>query len=330
MATVTEYKYGSREGTTWSQSAPSSSVGRMFKVVVDDQNDDPIVTLRTIRPEGTNAVLVNEGSPHPWYPDLFARDYTIHGRINNVTWTVGVVYAQTQLPVGTWFGWTPHTYTASEMIRRYDSLPVFPWDKYPPVDSTTTLIYAWGHLHGNVKRVASHKYEVLAPDDTTPNTHWAYNSEGVAVKLRQTKLRYEADAGFDYPLPIAVLTLDKDVLSVPSNYAMLMLYFKQRVCSQVFLPQLMNIPMGHSRFEHGDVSIVDGSLPGAPMISTHYHVQLVFTISSIPLSFMRKTHYWEHDGAISPVFDAESNRLQHEDFKVADQTDLNYLLTRFV
>ena len=243
---------------------------------------------------------------------------------------MSVIYAQTQLPVGTWFGWTPHIYTASEFVHRYETLPIRHGDQYPPADWTMALIYGWGHLAGQTKVVSSHEYEALSADDTGPHTHWAYNRKGVVTKLRQTKVRSQRDAGFDYPMPIAVLTMDKDVYSVPQGHLMVLLGFKNKVASQIFLPGRMDIPSGHARFEHGDVSVVDGSLPGLPEISSHYHVQLVFTVSGMPMSFVRKHHYWEHEGAISAVFNALRNKPQYEDFKVADQTDLNYLITRFV
>ena len=111
---------------------------------------------------------------------------------------------------------------------------------------------------------------------------------------------------------------------------MLLAYFKEKVNSQKLLPGFMDIPPGHCVFKDGVVGPASGSPPGSVNAGMHYHAQMVFLVSGEPLSFVRKPHQFvEEDGSTAVVFREDSNKVQHEDFKQAMQTDLNTLLHRF-
>jgi len=328
MAKVTELKFGSREGSTWSMYEPSSGTVRVFTVVVDNQNDDPRYTLRTTPLDGPKGQLVNEGSRHPWDDGLYARDFSIIGRINNVTWTVSVYYAQRELTVGTWNGWIPRVTTSSAFVRRDESIPWYPWDDFPPIYVGQAVIYANSGLREGVKTVASLRY---TPCAEAVATHRSISADGKDVWLKQTASRdMTREVGFDWEQPIVILTMDKDILTAPRGYAMLLAYYKNRVNSQRFLPHYMNAPTGHCKFVNGDVSIVSGKPPGSVNAGMYYHVQLVFVLSGEPMSFIRRTHFFEHEGAIHPVIRKDSGKKQQEDFKAAMQTDLNTLVNVWV
>ena len=335
MATVTEMKFGSREGSTWSMYEPASGTFRLFTVLIDDQDDDARATLRSTRLAGPKGELVREGSSHPWDDNLYARDFTLGERLNNVTWRVQVYYAPKELMVGTLNGWMPRVTTASSFVHRDESIQTRWGDKWPAISSGEAVISASNTslLRNGIKTVASLRYTAVnKTDPLAPTaTHWAETSDGKRVDLIQTKTRDTTrGVGFDYEQSQLILTMDKEVLTVPRSHAMSLAYYKGRVNSQVFLSRVYYIPVGHCKFVNGDVSIVSGKPAGSLNAGMFYHVQLVFLISADHLGFHRLTHYFEHEGAIHPVIREDSGKIQQEDFKAAMQSDLNGLLGMFV
>jgi len=330
MATVREVRY-SREGYTESLTDPPSGYSRTFDVDMDERDDNPVETLINTPVQNTNENVVL-GSPHPWNTGTKLTAVSPVEKMTDTRWIVIALYTADSLVIATWNGWIPSMRTGDVFTRIYDALPTYKSDTMPFDVSRTGIIGPGGSLLPNqeTKRYGVPQYNAV--EKAEDSTHYCYNERGDVVYLKRNDL-VRNETGYDYPIPIANLTLSKTVyaLNMPSSWHIICGNYKNKVNNRTWF----SYPAGRVMFTDAAVTPTQATFNGASGVA--WLVELYFLISfglRDHQGFQGEIHtkdFTAQGGGlkIAPVFQKEGGALVKEYFKVRHQADLNGLLHFF-
>jgi hypothetical protein len=320
MAEVHEVRY-SREGALESVSEPSHGFSRTFEVVMDAEDDYPVSVLLNTRVANTNE-RITQGAAHPWHSDMVLTSISPVEKMTDTRWVVVALYESKKLVITTWRGWIPSMRSGDIYVRLFESLPTYTTDSMPSDLADDWVIGPGGALPANspVKMFGQPKYRAAQAGE--PYFHECNDDQGRLVELIRTSTRNQV--GFDYPLPVANLTLSKDVaaLNMPSRWDKIIGVFKNRTNSRTWF-----------YYPPGRVLFQDAALyPVSNALGTMWHIELYFLLSYGPtqhLGFDSLLHTKRYNDTQAFVHHKATNKIVKEYFKVRWQADLNTLLLAF-